>query len=145
MQEEDPAYWLWIPHQWMHIPCLIEILQRNRDPKNPYTNVPFTTEEIKEIETQAQQIGLFCPNALFRALLTRIDTRMTELEQLAAYFHTSVGSIDQYHNKLRDYVLYIAHFRTHNATNWQSLIDNVELNFSELEREILHRMRYYFR
>jgi len=76
--------WINIQKQNLHIPCLVEIIKRNKIPKNPLTNLPLCEEDLQKIEEQAQELKIFCLRSIYRKYWLQCDATLTELQQLTS-------------------------------------------------------------
>ena len=74
---------LLVGKHYLHLPCLIEILKNNKEPKHPLTNVKLSEKEITLIETAAFEAKLFCPTGIYRTLFHCAYEKIDSLEQLA--------------------------------------------------------------
>ena len=104
--------------QFLHLPCLVEIIKNSPIPKNPISQKEFTLIELNNIRKQAQLINLFCPDSLYLDLLFRFEKKVQELIEFGNLLGVSEDIINtnQEKRKLKDTIFQFAKLNQNKTT-----------------------------
>lgn len=144
-EDSDRNAWIQLENekQPLHLPCIVEIVKRSREPKHPFTNLPLTANNLIWIEEQARIHRIFCPTTRFRQLIWRSDERLQKLEELSTWMdtHDITRNLQKLRKDLQDYIFYIAEFCDKPRLNWKDLCAKIDLHITSIEQETWPRLR----